>query len=319
MRWLRGLTVLCILVLSFSAEAQTFPNKPVKIIVPYAPGGTADTLARRIAQHLNAQLGQPVIIDNRPGAGGLLGAAVLQQSPADGYTIGMIATPHLATPSDINNAFDPTQLKAVSLVAVVPSLICSNATVPIKSVSELIALARAKPGELTYGHPGTYSAGQLAMELFKQRAGIDVRAIPYRGGAPAFQDLLGGVVNLAISGPSNCLPYVETGQLRPLASTGAQRSAAAPSVPTLAESGLPGYELNEWWGLFAPLKTPPDIIDKLNKEINRAIQHQEVQDFFKKLGAEPQNISAEQFGAFFASENTKVKALVKSLGLKSAN
>lgn len=318
MRWLRCLAVFCGLILPFSAEAQPFPNRPVKIIVPYAAGGTADTLARRVGQHLSTQLGQPVVIDNRPGAGGILGAVVLQQSSADGYTIGMIATPHLATPVDSNNGFNPAQLKAVSLVAVVTSLICANPSLPVKSVSELMALARAKPGELTYAHPGTYSAGQLAMELFKQRASLDIRAIPYRGGAPAFQDLLSGVVNLAISGPSNCLPYIENGQLRPIATTGAQRSTATPSVPTLAESGLPGYELNEWWGLFAPPNTPPEIVAKLNEEINRAVQQPDVQDFFKKLGAEPQNISAEQFGKFFASENAKMKALVESLGLKPA-
>ena len=319
MKWLWSVTLLCFSSLSFVANAQNYPNRPVKIVVPYAPGGTADTLARKIAPHLSGYLGQPVVIDNRPGAAGLIGASVLQQSPPDGYTVGMLATPHIATPPDAGASFDPTQLKAVSLVAIVPSLVCANPSVPATSVSEVISLARAKPGQLTYGNPGTYSAGHLAMELFKQRAGVDIRAVPYRGGAPAFQDLLGGQINFAISGPSNCLPFLETGQLRPIATTGAKRSTAAPSVPTFAESGLPGFELNEWWGILAPLNTPPDIVARLNKDINRAVQEPEVREFFMKLGAEPQNISAEEFGTFFANETKSLKALVSSLGVKSAN
>ena len=316
MRRLWSVTLLSFLSMSLAANAQTYPNRSLKIIVPYAAGGTADTLARRIAQHLSGYLGQPVIIDNRAGAAGLIGAAVLQQSAPDGYTIGMLATPHVATPVEAGTNFDPAKLTAVSLVAVVPSLVCANPSVPAKSVADLISLARSKPGQLTYGNPGTYSAGHLAMELFKQRAGIDIRAVPYRGGAPAFQDLLGGQISLAISGPSNCLPFIETGQLRPIATTGAKRSSAAPNVPTFAEGGLPGFELNEWWGVLAPLDTPKDIVSRLNKEINRAVQEAEVRDFFVKLGAEPQNISDDEFGKFFANEHKTLKALVSSLGLR---
>jgi tripartite-type tricarboxylate transporter receptor subunit TctC len=319
MKSLWSLTLLCLLGLSFGASAQTYPDRPVKIIVPYAAGGTADTLARRIGQYLTKYLSQPIIIDNRPGAAGIIGAAVLQNSPPDGYTLGMIATPHLATPVEADTRFDASQLKAVSLTSIVPSLVCANPAIPAKSPQELIALARAKPGQLTYGNPGTYSAGHLAMEMFKQRAGVDIRAIPYRGGAPAFQDLLGGQINLAISGPTNCLPFIQTGQLRPIATTGSKRSTAAPDVPTFAESGMPGFELNEWWGVLAPNNTPPDIVARLNKEINRAIQETEVRDFFTKQGAEPQNLSADEFSKFYVSETKKLKELVSSLGLKQAN
>jgi tripartite-type tricarboxylate transporter receptor subunit TctC len=316
MKLILSFTLLLISSVNWMANAQTFPNRPVKIIVPYAAGGTADTLARKISQHLSGYLGQPVIIDNRAGAAGLIGAAVLQQSTPDGYNVGMLATPHVATPAEAGTNFDPTKLKAVSLVAVVPSLVCANPSLTASSVPEVISLARSKPGGLTYGNPGTYSAGHLAMELFKQKAGVDIRAVPYRGGAPAFQDLLGGQIDLAISGPSNCLPFIQTGQLRPIATTGSKRSTAAPNVPTFAESGLPGFELNEWWGILAPLNTPQDIVSRLNKEINRAVQEPEVQDFFLKLGAEPQNISDDEFGKFFATENMSLKALVSSLGLK---
>jgi tripartite-type tricarboxylate transporter receptor subunit TctC len=316
MKRLGSVTLLLFLSMSLTANAQTYPNRPLKIIVPYAAGGTADTLARKISQHLSGYLGQPVVIDNRAGAAGLIGAAVLQQSPPDGYTVGMLATPHVATPPDAGANFDPTKLTAVSLVAVVPSLVCANPSVPANSVAEVISLARSKPGQLTCGNPGTYSAGHLAMELFKQRAGVDIRAVPYRGGAPAFQDLLGGQINFAISGPTNCLPFIQTGQLRPIATTGAKRSTAAPDVPTFAESGLPGFELNEWWGVLAPLDTPKDVVARLNIEINRAVQEAEVRDFFLKLGAEPQNISEDEFGKFFANENKTLKSLVSSLGLK---
>jgi len=314
-----GLALLCLLSSSFAATAQTYPNRPVRIIVPYAAGGTADTLARKIGQSLTGYLGQPIVIDNRPGAGGIIGAIALAQSAADGYTLGMVATPHVATPVDKNTNFDVTQLKPVSLVAIVPSLVCANPSVPAKSVSELIALARAKPGKLTYGNPGTFSAGQLAMEMFKKRAGVDIGAIPYRGGAPAFQDLLGGQIDLAISGPSNCLPFIKTGQLRPIATTGSKRSTAAPDVPTFAESGMPGFELNEWWGVFAPNNTPPEIVARLNKEINRSVEEPEVREFFTQLGAEPQNETADQFNTFFVNETKKLKELVASLGLKPGN
>ena len=319
MRWLWSVTLLCLWSLSPVASAQTYPNRPVRIVVPYAAGGTADTLARKIAQPLGEFLGQPVVIDNRAGAAGLVGAGVLQHSSPDGYTVGMLATPHVATPAEAGSDFDPTKLKAVALVAVVPSLVCANPSVPAKSVSEVISLARSKPGQLTYGNPGTYSAGYLAMELFKQRAGVDIRAVPYRGGAPAFQDLLGGQVDFAISGPSNCVQFLQTGQLRAIATTGSKRSTAAPNVPTFAESGLPGFELNEWWGILAPLDTPDDIVIRLNKEINRAVQQTEVRDFFTNLGAEPQNMSAQEFGTYFADQTKTLKGLVNSLGLKSAN
>ncbi len=319
MKSLWSLALLCFLSLSFAATAQTYPNRPVRIIVPYAAGGTADTLARKIGQYSSRYLGQPIVIENRSGAGGIIGATALAQSSPDGYALGMIATPHVATPVEPNSGFDVSQLKPVSLVAIVPSLVCVNASVPASSLTEVITLARAKPGQLTYGNPGTFSAGHLAMELFKQRSGVDIRAIPYRGGAPAFQDLLSGQIHMAISGPSNCLPFIQTGQLRPIGTTASKRSTAAPDVPTFAESGMPGFELNEWWGIFAPNNAPPDVVVRLNKEINRSIQEPEVREFFTKIGAEPQNLSADEFAAFFASETKKLRELVGSLGLKSTD
>jgi tripartite-type tricarboxylate transporter receptor subunit TctC len=316
MRLLSTLALLGILSLSFVATAAAYPDRPIRIIVPYAAGGTADTIARKIGQYLSKYLGQPIIVDNRPGAGGIIGASTLAQSSSDGYVLGMLGTPHVATPADSTSGFDVSQVKPVSLVAIVPSLLCVNPSVPANSLKDIIVLARAKPGELTYGNPGTFSAAQLAMELFKQQANVDIRAIPYRGGAPAFQDLLGGQIHMAVSGPSNCLPFIQTGQLRPIGMTGANRSAAAPNVPTFAESGLVGFELNEWWGIFGPNNVPPDILVRLNTEINRAVQEPEVREFFARMGAEPQGRSLDEFAAFFTKETKKLKELVGSLGLK---
>lgn len=319
MKLVWSLALFCSASLSLPATAQVYPSHPIKIVVPYAAGGTADTLARKIGQYLSKYLGQPIVIDNRAGAAGMIGAAVLGQSSPDGYVLGMIATPHAATPVEAGSSFNVSQLTPVALVAIVPSLVCANPKLSARSVAEVITLARAKPAQLTYGNPGQFSAGHLAMEMFKQRAGLDIRAIPYRGGAPAFQDLVGGQIDLAISGPSNCLPFIQTGQLHPIGTTGSSRSTAAPNVPTFAESGMPGFELNEWWGVFAPNNTPPDVVARLNKEINRAIQEPEVRDFFAAMGAEPQNITADEFAKFFAGEIKKLKDLVQSLGLKSTN
>lgn len=314
---LRILTLLCVFGVSFTATAQNFPNRPVRLIVPYAPGGTADVMARRVGKNLSDYLGQTVIIDNRSGAAGLVGGAALAQSSPDGYTIGLLATPHFATPVETNSSFDPAKLKPVSLIAVVPGLLCVNAAIPVNSLTDIIELARTKPGQLTYGNPGNFSAGHLAMELFKQRSSVDIISVPYRGGAPALQDLLGGRIQMTVSGPQNSMAYITTGQLRAIASTGSKRSLAAPNVPTFAESGMPGFELNEWYGIFAPNNTPPEIVARLNQEIIRALNEPDVRALFNDLGAEPGNQSVDEMAAFFRDETTRLTTLVGSLGFKA--
>jgi len=299
------------------AMAQGYPNRSLHLIVPYAPGGTADGIARLISKHLGVSLGQTVLIDNRAGAGGLIGAAAMAQSPADGYTIAVLATPHAATPLDRDSGFDRTRVKAIALVAVVPGLLCVNSSVPASSLSDVVRLARAKPGQLTYGNPGNFTAGHLAMEMLKAQSRVDITPVPYRGGAPALQDLLAGQIQMSISGPSNFLQYIESGQLRAVASTGLKRSTAVPQVPTFSESGMPGFELNEWYGIFAPSKTPPAVVARLNREIAQALAQPDVRAFFITIGAEPGTLSPDEFDGFFRNETDRLGKLVSTLGLKN--
>lgn len=298
------------------ASAQDYPNRRLHLIVPYAAGGTADGIARIISKHLSTSLGQPVVIDNRGGAGGLIGAGVLTQSPADGYTIGILATPHAATPLDRDSGFDRTRVKAVALFAVVPGLLCVNSSVPASSLSDVVSLARAKPGQLTYGHPGLFSAGHLAMEMLKTQSHVDIIPVPYRGGAPALQALVAGEIQMSISGPSNFLPYIKNGQLRAIASTGLKRSTATPDVPTFSEDGMSGFELNEWYGIFAPSQTPPALVARLNHDITQALAQPDVRDFFTTIGAEPGKMSPDEFDVFFRKETDRLGKLVSTLGLK---
>lgn len=299
------------------AMAQDYPTRPVNLIVPYAAGGTADGIARMISKHLGTSLGRTITIDNRGGAGGLIGAAVLTHSPADGYTIGVLATPHAATPLDRGSGFDRSGVTAVALVAVVPGLLCVNSSVPASSLSDVISLARAKPGQLAYGNPGNFTAGHLAMEMLKAQWGVDIVPVPYRGGAPALQDLLAGQIQMSISGSSNFLQYIKNGQLRAIAWTSLKRSTAVPDVPTFAESGMSGFELNEWYGIFAPSKTPPELVARLNNDVAQALGQPDVRAFFATIGAEPQNMSADESDAFFRMETDRLAKLVGTLGLKN--
>jgi tripartite-type tricarboxylate transporter receptor subunit TctC len=307
----------CAVALALPAAADQYPSRPVRLIVPYAPGGTADTLARMVAKHLQESLNQAVVIENRGGAAGLVGAGVLAQSAPDGYTFGVLATPHAATPIDQKSGFDPKNVKAVALIALVPGLLCVNASVQAKSLSDILSLARAKPGELSYGNAGNFSAGHLAMEMFKADSHVDIIAVPYKGGAPALQDLLAGQTQMSISGPSNYLPYIKTGQLRPIASTGLKRSTAVPDVPTFSESGMPGFEIDEWYGIFAPYATPPELIARLNRDVVQALNEPDVRTFFASIGAEPGGMSPSEYDAFFKKETQRLGRLVSTLGLKT--
>jgi len=299
------------------ATANDYPSRPLHLIVPYAAGGTADGIARILSKYLRTSLAQNVVIDNRGGAGGLIGAAVLTQSPPDGYTIGILATPHAATPLDRDAGFDRTRVKAVALLAVVPGLLCVNSSVPASSLADVISLARTKPGQLTYGNPGNFTAGHLAMEMLKAQSRVDITPVPYRGGAPALQDLLAGQIQMSISGPSNFLQYIKNGQLRAIASTGLKRSTAAPDVPTFAEAGMRGFELNEWYGIFAPSKTPPELVARLHSDIAQALAQPDVRAFYITIGAEPGNMSPDEFDRFFRTETDRLGKLVSTLGLKS--
>jgi tripartite-type tricarboxylate transporter receptor subunit TctC len=208
-------------------------------------------------------------------------------------------------------------VKAIALLAVVPGLLCVNSVVPATSLADVIGLARAKPGQLSYGNPGNFTAGHLAMEMLKVQSRVDIVAVPYRGGAPALQDLVAGQIAMSISGPSNFLPYIKNGRLRAIASTGLARSTAVPDVPTFAESGMPGFELNEWYAIFAPGRTPPGLVARLNRDILQALAEADVRAFFATIGAEPRNMSADAVDGFFRNETDRLGKLVSTLGLKN--
>lgn len=302
------------------ASAQSYPAKPIRLVVPYPPGGPLDIMARAIGQKLTEAWKQPVVVDNRAGAGGNIGADLVAKSPADGYTLlmGAVAT-HAINPSLYSKIpYDPVKdFTPVALVAQVPNILVINPSVPAKSVRELIALARAKPGYLNFGSGSTGSTGHLAGELFNTMAGVQMVHIPYKGAAPAMADLLSGQVQLMFDNLANALPNVKAGRLRALAVTTLARSAAMPDLPTVAESGLPGFDLTTWFGLMVPAGTPPEIVARLNAEIVRALNAKDMRERLQKMGAEPPaDNTPEHFAAFIGTEAAKYAKVVKDSGAK---
>jgi tripartite-type tricarboxylate transporter receptor subunit TctC len=302
------------------AYAQAYPSKPIRLVVPYPPGGPLDIMARAIGQKLTEAWGQPVVVDNRAGAGGNIGADLVAKSPADGYTLlmGAVAT-HAINPTLYGKLpYDPVRdFAPVALVAQVPNILVVNPSVPVKSVRELIDLARARPGYLNFASGSTGSTGHLAGELFNTMAGVQMVHIPYKGGAPAMADLLAGQVQLMFDNLANALPNVKAGRLRALAVTTLKRSPAMPDLPTVAESGLPGFDLTTWFGLMVPAGTPPEIVAKLNAEIVRALNTKDMRERLEKMGAEPPvNNTPDNFAAFIRSEAAKYAKVVKDSGAR---
>ena len=311
------------LLCAFAAPApaqQPFPSKPIRIIAPYPPGGAADIFAREIAARIAPALGQQVLVENRSGGIGSIGADAVAKAVPDGYTIGMFNTAQAANINVMKLPYDAYRdFQAITVVADVPGVLTVNANVPAKSLQELLALARSKPGQMSFGIPGTLTAGHLAMELLKIQANVDIVAIPYKGGAPAMADLLGGQVQMVLSSPPAHVPHVKSGKLRPLASTGLRPSLAFRDVPTIADQGFPGFELNDWYGLFAPAKTPRENILRLHEEVVKALRIPEVRERFAVLGAETVGNTPDEFQAFFKSQLDKLGKLSVDLGIKISN
>ena len=300
-------------------SAQAWPSKPIKYIVPFAPGGTTDILARTIGEKLSAALGQPVVVENKPGAGGGVGADFTAKSAPDGYTImgGTISTHAINASLYTHLPYDPVKdFVAVTLIARVPNMLVINPEVPAKNVGELIALLKANPGKYTFASSGNGTSQHLSGELFKSMAGVDMQHIPYKGSLPALQDVVGGQVTMTFDNITTALPLAKAGKLRALAVTTAKRSSAAPEVPTLAESGLTGFEIGSWQGVFAPAGTPPAIIRRLNAEIVKILNTAEVKEKLVALGAEPVGDTPEQFAAYVKSEGVKWSEVVKKSGAK---
>ena len=315
-RALAGLLLLCATAL---ASAQDYPVKPIRLIVPFPPGGGNDTVARAIAQQMGPALGQPVVIDNRPGAGGSVGADAVAKAPADGYTLFLAGVGshavnpnlHSKLPYDAIRDFAP-----ITLVASAPSVLVVNAGVPARSIAEFTAYARANPGKLNYASNGNGSAAQLAAAMYESMAGVRMVHVPYKGIAPALQDLLGGEVQLMFGTIVALVPHVQAGKLRALAVTSRKRSALLPDVPTLAESGLPDYQAGSWYGILAPAGTPRPIVERLHAEIVKAVRAPEVSKRLAAEGAEVIGSTPEEFGAHIKAEIARVASVVRASGIK---
>jgi tripartite-type tricarboxylate transporter receptor subunit TctC len=310
--------VAALLAWSACATAETYPAKPIRLVVPFPPGGSLDVVARAIGQKLAEAWGQPIVVDNRPGAGGSIGADLVAKSAPDGYTIlGALSTQAVNVSLYGRMPYDPVRdFEPVTLVAVKPDVLIVNPSVPANSVKELIAYARANPGALSFGSGSNGGAGHLAGELFKTEAGVDMVHVPYRGAAPAMQDLLAGRIQLMFDDLADATRQVRAGKLKALAVTTAHRSALVPELPTLAEAGLAGFDISTWWGFLAPAGTPKAIVAKWNAEVTRILATPEMETLFAEQGAEPSPTSPEAFGAMIRSEIAKYAKIVKASGAK---
>jgi tripartite-type tricarboxylate transporter receptor subunit TctC len=298
--------------------SAAYPDKPIQLIVPYPPAGMTDVFARPIGQRLSERLGQPVVIVNRPGAGGTVGAAQVAKANPDGYTL-ILGTFGSHAVNDALMKLSYNSLKdftPVIPVAAVPSVMSVLASSPITSVQDLVARARAKPGELTHASTGIGASPQLCIELFKQVAKVDIMDVMYNGGGPALIALLGGQVTMIFDTIGTSIPQIKAGKLRPLGISSDHRSAALPDVPTIAESGYPGFNLVPWFAIWAPAGTPPEIVQKLNQEINAVLKLPDVQERFSSIGAEIMGGSVEDFAAFHRAEYARWAKFIKDTGIK---
>ncbi len=303
---------------SAQTAAQTYPTKPVKIVVGYGAGGAVDLVARAVGQGLQANMGQPFVIENKPGAGTNIAVKAVIDAPADGYTMLMAANALAANMSLYSPApFDAERdLVAVSLIGRVPVVIAANVNAPYANIAALISAAKGKPNTIAYGSPGNGSTPHMAIELFARAAGIDLQHIPYKGGSQAITDVLGGQLPLVAVNALEALPQVKAGKLKVLAVLSPKRSAIFPDVPTIAESGFAGFEASVWYGLVAPAATPKDVVAKLHAEVQKVLQTKDVKDRMTAAGGEAIPASSEAFGALIKSERARYAKLVKDAGIK---
>jgi len=301
------------------AAAQPYPSKPIRFVVPYPAGGPLDTIARLLSQKVSESVKQPVVVDNKPGAGGNIGADMVAKAAPDGYTIlmGAVATHAINPVLYASIPFDPARdFVPVTQVASTPNVLVVHPSIPALTVREFIAYAKRNPGKLNFGSGSTGSAGHLAGELFKSMAGVDMTHIPYKGAAPAMQDLIGGQIQLMFDNLASSLGQVRAGKVKALAVTTAKRTALAPELPTIAESGLPGFDISTWFGIFAPAGTPREALDRLHAEFTRALAAPDVRERILALGAEPVGNRPEEFAAYIREEAAKYARLVKASGAK---
>lgn len=316
--WIRALSALLLTTTTALAAAQGFPSKPVRIVVPFPPGGSTDLLARRIAEKWQASMGQPVIVENRAGAGGTTGSEFVARAAPDGHTLVMGVTGSHGVSVSLNPRLPYHPLRSfepVSRVVSAPLVIVVGAAVPARTLAEYVAAAKARPGEITHSSPGVGTSMHLTGEMFNAAAGTQLVHIPYKGSAGAVNDLMGGQVQSMFSDFLVALPHVESGRIRALAVTSAQRHPLMPAVPTVAESGYPGFEALSWQGLFAPAGTPKDIVERLSAETRKALASPDIRDFFTRQGFEVAGSTPAEFRAFVEAEIPKWARVVKDAGL----
>lgn len=315
----QAIPAVVLTMLACTAAAQAYPTKPLRIIVMYGPGSTIDIMARLIAPKLTEALGQPVIVENRAGAGGAIGMDMVAKAPPDGHTLTIGATgPSVTNPLLYpKTPFDPLRDFAyISLIATGPAVIAVHPSIPAKTLKELVALAQARPGHLNYGSPGVGTSPHLAGELFKQVTATQIVHVPYKGNAEAITDLLGGQISIVFTGVPPVIPLMQAGKLKLMATTGNKRIATIPALPTIAEAGYPGAAMGIWYGLVAPAATPKDVLARLHREITRIQTLPDIRERFVQLGTEPTTSTPEQFAALVRDELVKWGRVIKAANVK---
>ena len=300
------------------AHAQTYPTKPIRIVVPYAPGGAVDIVARATGQELTKRLGQQVIVENRTGAGGNIGSEVVAKSAPDGYTLLMASPANTINPSlYAKMPYDPSRdLVPIVLIGSVPTVLIVNPSLPVRNVRELVTLAKSRPGALTYGSGGSGTTEHLAGEMFKAAAGIDMLHVPYKGGAQVIVDIIAGQIAMMFINQLGALPQIKAGKVRALGVASDKRSAALPDVPTFAESGFPDFRVSVWWGLMGPAAIPREIVMLLNREVVAAVGSPEMKERLQTLSAQPIGDTPERFAKMFAEETARWAKVVKVSGAR---
>lgn len=312
-------TATCLILLTPLASAQSYPTRPIRLVVPFPPGGPNDIVGRIIGQKLQERWGQPVVIDNRPGASSIIGTEFVVKSPPDGYTL-MVGGPSLALTRFLYSkvSYDVDRdIAPVILVAKIPNVLLVHPSVPAKNVAELISLANSKPGQLNYGSTGTGTATHLFAALFERITGAPLNHVPYKGTAPAVNDLLSGQIQILFDSLSTALPNLRAGKVRALGITNSTRSPSAPEIPTLAEEGVTGYEAVGWFGIVAPAKVPPEIINALNAEIGQIIRMPDVQERLNRLGGEIAGGPPSSFAAYIKADADRWGRLIRDAGIRT--
>ena len=315
----RCIIAIMMAAVTTAAVAQAYPTKPIKLVAPSSPGDAPDVIARLVADKLSVVLGQQVVVENKPGAGGVVGSDAVAKAPPDGYTLimgnagshGINAAVYATLPYDIQRDFAP-----VSQVAVAPNVMVINPSVPASTVAEFIAYAKANPGKLSYASGGNGSSAHMSMELFKSMSGIDIQHVPYKGSSPALTDVVSGQVVAFIGNMPPTVPLIKAGKLRAIAVTTKSRSALMPELPTITEAGLPGFETVAWFGVLAPAGTPPEVVNRLSAEIAKIAKSPEIREKLVAMGAEPVGSTPEEFKAVIDRDIAKWKPLAQRVGIK---